>query len=259
MRANSKRSGRCRGTAAASLHGTPRGILGIVVLAPWEHQCVHFLLVHGTTQSPDGWRLLIDELHAIGHSAVTTDLARFGEGASAIDYAEAVAAEHPGSGVDVVVGHSGAGLLLPAIASATEAKMQVYLAAFVPDGSRSLMDELNDDATAICNAEWIGVDPTADHDAARHFLFHDCSPELADWAVTTLRAFVPIAVYSEQVLLAPAVPAMCVVPDSDRTSRTEWMIAASRERLGIEPTIVPGGHSPHVSRPRDVARILASR
>ena len=220
---------------------------------------MRFLLVHGTTQSPDGWRLLVDELHAIGHDAVTTDLARFGEGASATGYGEAVAAEHSGSRVDVVVGHSGAGLLLPAIASATETRMQVYLAAFVPDGSRSLMDELNDDATAMFNADWIGVDPTRDHDAARRFLFHDCSPELTDWAVTTLRAFVPASVYSEQVMLAPDIPAMCVVPASDRTSRTEWMIAASRERLGIEPIIVPGGHCPHVSRPRDVARILASR
>jgi hypothetical protein len=40
---------------------------------------VRFLLVHGTTQSPAGWRLLIDELSALGHSAVTTDLALFGE------------------------------------------------------------------------------------------------------------------------------------------------------------------------------------
>jgi Alpha/beta hydrolase family len=230
-----------------------------VVHVPWEHEWVRFLLVHGTTQSPDGWRLLVDELQAIGHDAVTTDLARFGEGASATDYGEAVAAEQSGSRVDVVVGHSGAGLLVPAIASATEARMQAYLAAFVPDGSRSLMDELNDDATAMFNADWIGVDPTADHDAARHFLFHDCSPELADWAVTTLRAFVPGSAYSEQVMLAPDIPAMCVVPASDRTSRTEWMIAASRERLGMEPIIVPGGHCPHVSRPRDVARILASQ
>jgi hypothetical protein len=219
---------------------------------------VRFLLVHGTTQSPEGWRLLIDELNALGHSAVTTDLARFGQRASATEYGKAVAEEQSGPRVDVVVGHSGAGLLLPAIASASGAKMQAYLAAFVPDGSRSLMDELNENAAAIFNADWIGVDPAADHDAARNFLFHDCSPEVADWAVTTLRAFVPASAYFEQVMLSPAIPAMCVVPDSDRTSRTEWMIAASRERLGIEPTIVPGGHSPHVSRPRDVARILTS-
>ncbi len=225
---------------------------------PWEHECVRFLLVHGTTQTPDGWRLLIEELDAIGHTAATTDLARFGERASATEFGDAVAAEQSGPRVDVVVGHSAAGLLLPAIASATEAKMQAYLAAFVADGSRSLMEELKDDAAAIFNADWIGLDPTSDHDAARHFLFHDCSPEVADWAVTTLRTFVPASVYSEQVMLAPAIPAVSVVPDSDRTLRTEWMIAASRERLGIEPSIVPGGHCPHVSRPRDVARILAS-
>ena len=219
---------------------------------------MRFLLVHGTTQSPDGWRLLIDELNALGHSAVTTDLARFGERASATEYGEAVATEQSGPKVDVVVGYSGAGLLLPAIAAATEAKMQAYLAAFVPDGSRSLMDELTDDATAIFNADWIGIDPTTDHDAARRFLFHDCSPEVADWAATTLRSFVPASVYCEQVPLAPTIPAICIVPDSDRTARTEWMIAASRQRLGIEPTIVPGGHCPHVSRPRHVARILAS-
>ncbi|MGB8860979.1 MAG: alpha/beta hydrolase, partial [Ilumatobacteraceae bacterium] len=217
-----------------------------------------FLLVHGTTQSPDGWRLLIDELSAIGHSAVTTDLARFGERASATEYAEAVAAELSGPKVDVVVAHSGSGLLLPAIASATEATMQVYLAAFVPNGSRSVMDEVNEDATAMFNVDWIGVDPTSDHDAARRFLFHDCSPEVAEWAVTTLRSFVPTSAYSEQVPLAPAIPATSVVPDSDRTLRPEWMIAASRERLGVAPTIVPGGHCPHVSRPRDLARILSS-
>lgn len=221
---------------------------------------MHFLLVHGTTQSPDGWRLLIDELTALGHTAVTTDLARFGEDMSAIEYGEAVAAELSGSrGVDTVVAHSGAGLVLPAIALATEATMQVYLASFVPLGDLSLMDEINDDATALFNADWIGVDPTVDHDAARRFLFHDCSSEVASWAVSTLRSFVPASVYSERVPVAPKIPAMSVVPDSDRTLRSEWMIAASRDRLGVEPIIVPGGHCPHVSRPRDLASVLGAR
>jgi hypothetical protein len=218
---------------------------------------VRFLLVHGTTQSPDGWRLLIDELGAFGHSAVTTDLVRFGERMSAIEYGKAVAEDLSGPKVDVVVAHSGAGLVLPAIAAATDATVQVYLAAFVPNGSRSLMDELNDDLTRIFNADWIGVDPTSNYDAAHRFLFHDCSPRVAEWALTTLRLFVPVSAYSEQVPLAPAIPAISIVPDRDRTARSEWMIDASRDRLGIEPTIVPGGHCPHVSRPREVATILA--
>lgn len=70
-------------------------------------------VVHGTTLSPDGWRLLIDELRAMGHSAVTTGLARLGERLSATEYGAAVAAELSGAKVDVVVAHSGSGPLLP--------------------------------------------------------------------------------------------------------------------------------------------------
>jgi len=198
------------------------------------------------------------ELTAIGHSAETTDLARFGDRMSATEYGEAVAAGLAEATVDVVVAHSGAGLLLPAIASATEARIQVYLAAFVPEGSQSLMEEVSDDATGIFAADWIGVDPTEDHDAARHFLFHDCGPEVTAWAETTLRSFVPTSVYSERVSLAPAIPVMSIVPDDDRTLRHEWMIAASRERLHVEPTVVPGGHCPHVSRPQDLAALLGA-
>jgi pimeloyl-ACP methyl ester carboxylesterase len=220
---------------------------------------VHFLLVHGTTQSPDGWRLLIDELSKLGHSAATTDLLRFGEAATATEYGKGVAEELlSGPKVDVVVAHSGSGLLLPAIGLATQATMQVYLAAFIPNGSESLMEEVNDGATAVFNADWIGVDPTRSQEDARRFLFHDCSPEVVDWAVTTLRSFIPTSVYNERVQVAPMVPTMAVVPEDDRTLRPHWMISASRERLGVQPTMVPGGHCPHVSRPRNVARILAS-
>ena len=131
----------------------------------------------------------------MGHSAATTDLVRVGERLSATEYGEAVAAELSGPKLDIVVAHSGSGLLLHAIALATQATMQVYLAALVPDGSRSLMDEMTDDASAVFTADWAGVDPIANHEAARRFLFHDCSPEVTDWAVGTLRSFVPVVVF----------------------------------------------------------------
>ncbi len=198
------------------------------------------------------------ELSALGHSAVTTDLAHFGEGLSAAEYGEAVAAELSEPRVDVVVVHSGCGLLLPAIASATAARLQVYLAAFIPKGSSSLMDEFNDNALAVFNSDWIGVDPVGDHRAADRFLFHDCSPEVSEWAFTTLRLFVPELVYAERLPLAASIPAMSVVPDSDRTLRSEWMIEASRQRLGVAPVVIPGGHCPHMSRPTELALLLDS-
>ncbi|MBI5088380.1 MAG: arginase family protein, partial [Actinobacteria bacterium] len=132
------------------------------------------------------------------------------------------------------------------------------LAAVVPDGSKSLMDEVDHDATALFHAEWIGTDPTVDPAAARRFLFHDCAPETADWALATLRRFVPMSVYSARVAPAPSIPAVSIVPEDDRTLRADWMIAASKERLGVEAIVVPGGHCPHVSRPADLAVALAS-
>ena len=218
---------------------------------------MRFLLVHGTSQSPTGWLLFANALADLGHVVEIVDLAQFGSDLSSAGYAAAVVGA-VGNEAGVVVAHSGSGLLLPAIASATDATAQVYLAAVVPDGSRSLINELEDDAAAMVHDDWLGVDPTTDDETARRFLFHDCSAAITDWAIGTLRSFVPAAVYSEVVRLAPEIPAVAVVPDGDRTLRTEWMIAASRERLGVEPIVVPGGHCPHVSRPLDLARILTS-
>ena len=82
---------------------------------------------------------------------------------------------------------------------------------------------------------------------------------MADWAATTLRSFVPISVYSEHVEPALAIPAMVVVPDCDRTLRTDWMLATARTRVGVEPLVLPGGHCPHVSRPKELASLLAGR
>ena len=215
------------------------------------------MLIHGTSQSPAGWLLLASALADLGHAVETVDLAQFGSDLSSAGYATAVAAAVK-SEVGAVVAHSGSGLLLPAIASATDAIAQVYLAAVVPHGGRSLINELEDDATAMVHDDWLGVDPTTDHEIARHFLFHDCSAAVSDWAIGTLRAFVPAAVYSEVVGLAPEIPAIAVVPNGDRTLRTAWMIAAARERLRVEPIVVPGGHCPHVSRPTDLAVILTA-
>ena len=81
---------------------------------------------------------------------------------------------------------------------------------------------------------------------------------MSEWAIGTLRTFAPRSLYSEVVPVAPGIPAISIVPDGDRTLRPEWMISATRERLGVEPHIIDGGHCPHVSRPATVAAILDS-
>jgi pimeloyl-ACP methyl ester carboxylesterase len=213
------------------------------------------VLVHGTTQSPSGWDRLVHELGRLGHRCATVDLAAIDGDRKSAGFAEDVAGQ-----VDVrspmVVAHSGSGLLLGAICDALDASRQVFLAALIPDSIHSLMDEVPQRSGEMFHTDWLGVDPVADHDAARRFLFHDCDEPTTAWALTTLRLFYPAAVYDEVVPLDTTRPATVVVPNDDRTLRSDWMRDAAADRLGVIATAIEGGHCPHVSRPAQLAELL---
>lgn len=213
------------------------------------------VFVHGTTQSPLGWQRTVRELRSLGHRCVSVDLTLTDRDARAAEFAADVADQ-----VDVnepmVVAHSGSGMLLGAICAALDAAHQVFLAAIIPDGARSLTAELRDRAAEMFSADWIGVDPVSDLDAARHCLFHDRDDETTRWALTTLRSFYPAAVYDEVVPLDTSRATSVIVPVGDRTIRADWMAQAARQRLGVAPIEIPGGHCLHVSAPGIVATTL---
>jgi hypothetical protein len=104
-----------------------------------------FVLVHGSTQSPAGWNRLAGALSTRGHRVTAIDLPVDQPEWTVADYARGAAAQagEPG-GRRVVVGHSGAGVLLPAIAQAAGASAVVWLAAYVPDlaGGHSMAEDI---------------------------------------------------------------------------------------------------------------------
>ena len=90
--------------------------------------------MHGTTQGPAGWARLAEALRRRGHTVTPVDLPPGQAAWSVGDYAaEAAAQAGQPAGRRVVVGHSGAGVLLPAIAEATGSAAAVWLAAYIPD------------------------------------------------------------------------------------------------------------------------------
>ncbi|WP_046470997.1 alpha/beta hydrolase [Allosalinactinospora lopnorensis] len=221
---------------------------------------MEFVLVHGTTQSPAGWDLLRAELARRGHRSVSVDLPTGQPDLTVGDYARS-AAEQVGGQVEhpIVVAHSGSGALLPAIAGTVEAAAMVWLAAYIPDfaGGKSLIGELQDDPAALFHPDWIGVNPVADHQAARRFLFHDCADDTQRWALGTLREFAPAAVYRHvPVPVPPGIGSTHILPTADRTLRPDWMRRAAAQRLGIRPREIDAGHCSHVSRPAATADIL---
>jgi pimeloyl-ACP methyl ester carboxylesterase len=215
-----------------------------------------FVLLHGTTQSPLGWDRLVGALDARGHHSWTVDLA------SSDDLgAEGYAAEVRGQVPDiverpVVVAHSGAGLLLPAVARLLRAARQVWVAGVIPDGRRSLLEEVGAAPGVVFNEEWLGKDPTTNPVLATYFLFHDCDLATLEWAIATLRLFSPAALYREPVELTPTIPSTYIVGSRDRTIKPDWSRREAPRRLSAEVVEIDAGHCPHVSRPEKLADIV---
>jgi pimeloyl-ACP methyl ester carboxylesterase len=220
-----------------------------------------YVLLHGTAQSTAGWERLATALAGRGHRVLPVDFVVDRPELLAADYAR-IAADQVGGAVDrpVVVAHSGAGLLLPAVADRLGAGHLVWLAAAVPDfdGGSSFVDQIERSGPELAHEEWrrYGRQSTEDPVVAAYFGFHDCDLETLQWALTTMRLFYPAAVYAEPSPARPDRPSTYVLPREDRTLRPEWMAEVARKRLGVEPIEIDGGHFPHVSRPDLLADVL---
>jgi pimeloyl-ACP methyl ester carboxylesterase len=219
---------------------------------------VRVCLIHGSTQSTHGWDLLVHELMAWGVDVCSVDLPvdRPQEGAEF--YASQVAAQLPtGEDPPVVVAHSAAGLILPAVAARMPVAALVYLAAVVPLRGMSLIDQFLE-SKEMFHPDWVGKDPTKDHSIAAQYLFHDCDERTLAWALTTLRLWSAPGVLKEQCITEkfPEVPTTYISATGDRTINAEWWEQAALERLGVKPIRIDSGHAPHVSRPREVADLI---
>jgi len=218
-----------------------------------------YCLVHGSTQNASGWDLLVPELEDRGHQVMRMNLPDDEPDASATRYAEAICQGIPNHREDViVVAHSAAGLFLPLVPGYHNVKRLVFLAAVIPQIGASLLDQVRAQPDML-NPEWVGKDPTKDDQLARHFLFHDCSAEVTEWALTTLHLTFARGAVLERFPATewPAVPASYIVCAGDRTIQPAWSRRAARERLGVDAIELPGGHCPHVSRPGELAEVLA--
>jgi pimeloyl-ACP methyl ester carboxylesterase len=218
---------------------------------------VRVCLIHGSTQSPHGWDLLARELMAWGAKVTAVDMPvdRPREGSEF--YAQAVVRQTPPGDPPIVVAHSSGGLILPVVAERMKVARLVYLAAVIPEPGTVFMERVKR-TQKMFNPDWPGKDPTKSEELARHFLFHDCDERTQRWAMTTLRLWIASGVATEPCPLRkmPDVPTDYISGTQDRTINPAWWEAASKTLLGVKPLRIDSGHSPHVSRPRELARMI---
>jgi hypothetical protein len=121
----------------------------------------------------------------------------------------------------------------------------VFLAATIPQVAKSALQQLQPDPHMVC-PEWVGKDPTRNAQLAMKFLFHDCSPEVAHWALSTLRLTHAHRVLTDICPLNewPDAASSYVLCRYDRTLNPNWWRVAGRERLGSDPIEIGSGYCP---------------
>ncbi len=219
-----------------------------------------FCLIHGSTQSPLGWAWLVTELEKRGHRVICADLPTNEPDASGTRYAQAVVDVLPRNNQPaIVVAHSVSGIFLPLLPTHCAVSRIVFLTAFVPEIGKSPMEQLQANPEMFW-PDWIGKDPTKDDAVAMQYLFHDCDPKTAAWALTTRRLMLARRALTETCSLRswPDVLTSYVLCREDRTLRPEFWRQQVRKQLGIDPIEIAGGHCPHVSRPGELAEVLSA-
>jgi hypothetical protein len=225
---------------------------------------VNFVLVHGSYAGPWVWELLQPHLERLGHRATAVDLPISDPAAGAEAYARAIADAIDPNEPPILVAHSMSGLAAPIAAAERLVRRVVFVAALLPRPGVSLAEqraaEPVDASTQPTTAQWtdLGGDLWAvGPDTATELFWHDAPPEIARWAASRLRPQCYRFMTEPSPLTAwPAVPTAYVACRDDHATNPAWQVEAARDRLGVEALVLPGGHSPMLSRPAALAHAL---
>jgi pimeloyl-ACP methyl ester carboxylesterase len=161
----------------------------------------------------------------------------------------------------VVVGHSLGGLTAPLVAAARPVRRLVLLAALLPQPGRSLIDQLREDPSLVRTPrEALAFDAQrrstwTDPELAARTMYSDCDPVTAAGAYARLRPQAAAPQVRPSPLAAwPDVPTEYLACAADR------MVSGARAAaaLGLPVRELPGGHSPMLARPAELARALTA-
>jgi len=225
-------------------------------------------LIHGAWHGAWCWDRLAPLLHERGYHTVAPDLPCDDPTAGIPTYADVVesaladAGAGPADDDVVLVGHSLGGLTVPVVASHRPVRRMVFLCS-VPTGpgpalEGSMAEMVTPEFLAAARFHDTEGREVLDNAAARELFFHDCPDEEAWRAIALLRPQSPRPLTEPSPIeVWPEVPQSVILAEDDRAVRSSWSRAAARSRLGgAEPILLPGSHSPFLSRPEDLASAL---
>ncbi|MFI9066389.1 alpha/beta fold hydrolase [Streptomyces sp. NPDC053429] len=219
-----------------------------------------FVLIHGAGDVGWYWHLVETELRARGHDVVAPDLPVGDDALTLDDYADAVVEAVADRQDLVVVGQSFGAFTAPLVAVRRPVASLILVAGMIPAPGES-------------PAEWwsnTGYSEAVRRQAARDggltgskdpfvAFYHDVPREVAEEAMSRERAHpAPAASARPWPLDAwPNVPTRFVLCTEDRFLPPDFLRRLAMERLGVVPEEITASHCVALSRPVELADILA--
>ncbi|MEW2475399.1 alpha/beta fold hydrolase [Micromonospora gifhornensis] len=223
-----------------------------------------YVLLHGAGSDSWFWHRVIPLLRARGHDVVAPDLPCDDDSAGLDRYVDVVV-EAIGERRDlVVVAQSLAGFVGPLVCARLPVDLLVLLNAMVPRPGESAGQwwaATGADAARRAQDVHDGRDPDAPFDPITTFL-HDLPPDVLEEALRHPPREQSDRLFADPWPLSawPDVPTRYLLCREDRFFPAEFQRRLVRDRLGIVPDEMDGGHLAALSRPDEVVeRLEAAR
>ena len=220
-----------------------------------------YALMHGGCHGAWCWAPVVDELAGLGHDAIAVDMPITDPAATPFDYADVVAASVRGVDDYVLVGHSLGGVIAPFVAELARPAALIFVAAALQEGAFG--ENAWPTEAPMLAIDPLDMDPDDDGlirmsaDSAVKYFFHDVEDELAERATRQLRPQGVMGIAPPRSpVVDPSVPVGYVITIGDRAIHPAWQRWVAADVLHARTVELEGGHSPFLTRPRELAEAL---
>jgi pimeloyl-ACP methyl ester carboxylesterase len=204
-----------------------------------------FVLIHGAGDVGWYWHLVAAGLQARGHDTLSPDLPCDDDSAGLPEYADTVTAAIGDRTNLVVVGQSFGAFTAPLVCDRVAVELLVLVAPMIPAPAESPV------------GYWVHTQ--YDQETREHYddvvalFYQDVPPELAAEARRRARTQSEARMGEPSPLRAwPDVPTRILICRDDRIFPAGFLHRVARERLGVLPDEMDGGHTPALSRPHEL-------
>ena len=223
-----------------------------------------YVLIHGAASDSWYWHLVVAELRAQGHEVVAPDLPSDDDSAGLREYADVVV-DAIGDRRDlIVVAQSMGGFTAPLVCDQVPVSRLILVAAMVPSPGEPPGDWWANTGWEQARREQAARDGSATDETFDPMttFFHDVPPDVVAEALARGERDQSGTPFEKPWPLDswPDVPTNFLLCRDDRFFPAEFMRRVVRQRLGITPDEMDGGHLPALSHPDElVARLEAYR